>query len=95
MKYQAIKHYDWSQVLPPSMLLLADTCPDALVAALEAALDRTPFVDRASQHKQAQPATANYLTQCIPRNPVANALVAVLGLLLICPLLLNAGPTSS
>ena len=40
------------------MLLLADTRSDALVAALEAALDRAPAVDRASQHKQAWPATA-------------------------------------
>lgn len=46
------------QVLPPSMLLLADTRPDALVAALEAALARAPAVDRASQHKQARPARA-------------------------------------
>ena len=45
------------QVLPSSMLLLADTCPDALVAALEAALDRARAVDRASQHRQARPAT--------------------------------------
>ncbi|KAK9842443.1 hypothetical protein WJX81_000482 [Elliptochloris bilobata] len=40
------------EVLPPSMLLLADACPEALGAALEAALDRAPSIDRQSQHRQ-------------------------------------------
>jgi hypothetical protein len=40
------------QVLPPSMLLLAEPQPEALVAALEAALARVPTVDRLSQHCQ-------------------------------------------
>ena len=66
MKHQTMQQYDWSQVLPPSMLLLADTCTDALVAALEAALDRAPFVDRASQHKQAQPADSQSLDTVDP-----------------------------
>ena len=40
------------QVLPPSMLLLAEPQPETLVAALEAALARVPTVARLSQHCQ-------------------------------------------
>ena len=40
------------QVLPPSMLLLAEPSPEALVAALELAIERMPHVDALCQHRQ-------------------------------------------
>ena len=40
------------QVLPPSMLLLAEPSPEALVAALELAIERMPHVDGLCQHHQ-------------------------------------------
>lgn len=40
------------QVLPPTMLLLAEPNPEALVAALELAIERTPHVDGLRQHRQ-------------------------------------------
>lgn len=40
------------EVLPSSMLLLSEPCPEALVVTLDRAIQLAPFVDRHLQHRQ-------------------------------------------
>ena len=42
------------QVLPESMLVLAEPCPSDLVAAVETGMQRLPFVNAWRQHEQAR-----------------------------------------